>query len=168
MDKELIKYFKDGITIDKLQTGKYAIFTVKTQRFTIESFEQAITLLEERKKIQSEMIISRQKEIEQNKIEGISVKDLSFDYFKTISEQPKLTEITVGSGGTVKVGNKYLLRLNNGQEHEVYVHSVYKGNKTKSEDSSEIGLIIADTGKLSVFSISHLKKSLKEFTLISK
>ena len=174
MEKELIKYFKDGITIDKLPTGKYSIFTVKTQRFAIdsleeltpESFEQAITALEEREKIQSEMFTLFQKELEQYTIEGIPVEELTFEYFKSISELPKTSEIVFNHGEHIQVGPKYQLRLNDGRIHNAYVHSV--DVVSNLPENNLVIFIFEKEKKMESLSVKTIKKIVKEFVLIAE
>jgi len=62
MNKDIKEYIEDGIKIDKIDGG-YSVFTVKTQRFTIETlddlnkdtFISAIQKLKERNKLQEQL-----------------------------------------------------------------------------------------------------------------
>jgi hypothetical protein len=173
MEKELVKYFENGISIDKLRNGKFSVFTVKTQRFVIDTleeltpqtFENAIIQLEESDKIQREAIALLQKQLEKDMFDGIAGQKSIFEYFKSIVELPQLNEIVVKSGNKVAVGDKYLMKTNNGKEYQVYVHSVNVNDK-KNPDKNEIGFIMADSGRLETLTISQIKKTVKEFTFI--
>jgi len=173
MEKNLIQYIKDGITIDKLPNGKYSVFTIQTQRFTInsleeltpQSFEDAIKRYQEKEELQKQAMTKFQDEITTKKIEGIPVDKISFDYFKSIVEQPPKSEFKVMNGENIPVGDKYLLKFNNDMEYEVYIHSVYFNSK-KNPDINEVGFIIIETGRLEIISIWQIKKTIKEISLI--
>jgi len=173
MEKNLIPYIKDGITIDKLPNGKYSVFTIQTQRFTInsleeltpQSFEDAIKRFEEKEELQRQAMAKFQEEVFSKKIEGIPVDKLTFEYFKSIIDQPTTSEFKVMNGETVPVGDKYLLKFNNDMEYEVYIHSVYFNSK-KNPDLNEVGFIIIETGRLEILSLGQIKKTIKEISLI--
>lgn len=172
MDKELIEYFKDGVSIDKLPNGKYSVFTAKTKRFTVDSLESltaqsfidVLTDLEEKRKNEQETLAKLRKEKEQELAKWTSIENLTYEYFKNILELPSLMEIPVMGGKTAKVGYKYLLKFNNGNEYEVYIHTAEQKSRT-NPDLNEIGFIIANTGRLEFFTIGQLKKTVKELSL---
>jgi len=175
MDKNLITYFKDGITINKLPTGKYSIFTEKTQRFTVDTLEEltpqsfidAMAKLKEKEKLEEELMKEYRKEIKkQKKIEERSIDNVDFNYFKSIVELPTKTKISTKDGVIVDVGDEYLIKFNNDSELIVYIHSVYLKNK-KKDDANEVGFIIKKSGALSLLSIGQIKKTIKEIKRIS-
>jgi len=172
MNKELIEFFKDGLTIDKLPNGKYSIFTPSTKRFTInnleeltpEHFTKILNELVEKRRIEEETIARLRKEKEEELARWTSIENLTYEFFKSILDLPPLTEIPVMGGKTAKVGYKYLMKFNNGQEYEVYIHTAEQKSKTRP-DLNEIGFIIANTGRLEYFTIEQLKKNIKELSL---
>ena len=169
MNKELIKYFENGITIDKLKNGKFSVFTVATQRFTIdsleelnpESFEKAMLELKNREEHQKKLLMQFELEIKNTTpqtILRISPKDFTIGYFLSISEMTSKNENDIS-------GPKYHIELNDGTGYDVYVYSVKVVNK-KSLDQTEVTFFIEETGKFQVFTINQLKKIVKDFVLI--
>ena len=170
MNKELLKYFENGISIDKLPNGKYSIFTVKTQRFVVDSleeltperFERAIQIQLERETTQEEfMKVALGEEV---KIEEVPVEKSTFEYFKSILDLPKSNKVIIKNLGEVEVGPKYRMVLTNGGEYGVYVHSVYFKNK-KLPNLNEVGFIVEEIGRLEILSIGEIKKMVVSFKL---
>ena len=64
MEKEILEYMQDGITIDGNPTNGYTVFTVKTQHFkissldelTVERFEKAIFDFKKRTELEDELL----------------------------------------------------------------------------------------------------------------
>ena len=64
MEKEYLKYIKDGISIDGNPTDGYSVFTIPTQRFKISSldelnvlrFEKAIDDLKKREELENQLL----------------------------------------------------------------------------------------------------------------
>ena len=172
MEMNLLQYFKDGITIDKLHNGKYSIFTIKTQRFTVnsleeltpESFEKAITALEEREKLTAEAMSEFQKNIDTPVLEGIPIENLTYDYFKLIAESPKTSEVIFGNGESIPVGDKYQMSLNDGRVYDVYIHSVYK--VSKFPDNNLVIIIFEKDKRMETLSVKTIKNNVKEFKLL--
>lgn len=167
MNGELIKYFENGITIDKLPNGKYSIFTKKTQRFVIDSLEQLTPELFE-EHIQKDLTPKPTTDTDTNtvntieKSEGIAGEYLTYDLFKNISDSQK-TNTKVHNQR-----NKYRLTMNSGGSAEVYVHTVVFKSITKP-DLNEVVFVIPeeDNTKFITLTIAQLKKNVKEFILIS-
>ena len=64
MEKEILKYLQDGISIDGNPTDGYTVFTIRTQHFkissldelSVERFEKAISDFKKREELENELL----------------------------------------------------------------------------------------------------------------
>lgn len=173
MNKELIKYFENGISIDRLPNGKYSVFTVKTKRFTIDSLEE-LTPDTFEKIIADNKIKEDLKNVKEQKENSafyhllgedpsptpklVSPNDFTYQYFKSIADQTPKDDLSQAT--------KYCMELNDGTKYNFYVLMVNILHKASS-DSAGVLFVRVETGKHYMFSIGDLKKLVKSFTIIS-
>jgi len=174
MDPELFKYFQDGITIDKLRNGKYSVFTVKTQRFAIDSLEQltpetfetAIKDLALKEEIKHEAVKEETKKMVDESMlsvmfpDTIFPHDFNYNIFNTIVSQPKNTKTIASGGKEVSVGDKYKLTLTDDSEHEVYIMDIDQPHRASEEDA-KVMFMIGYNGAFQIFTIREMKKRVK-------
>ncbi len=171
MNAELIKYFQDGITIDKLPNGKFSVFTFKTKRFVVDSledltpdaFENALTAAIEKEKIDKEAIAEfHRKKMEELQPVEQTPSNYTLDYFSSILTIPKSFEFTCRNGKTVNVGSLFTLSIGT-TTYDVYLDSIDVNRKKESQ--SIITFINAATGDYFVLCLDQINKSVTDFKL---